>query len=556
MPREQTRQVNRLEVATNAGPRADFAVMASPTARAERASMSPEVEGLMRGLSSMNSALRAGEADREQTAANERSGGRDFAKSGGKAEDAQSRGKSFLEGYTEGSGEASAIADAQELAARYQSDVDKQETDISQFVGQFYNDKMKGNQDPVFRRGYDRIFAAEAMQLRSKHGEGLAVAIVDKKRADAQRRIDFTYNQRRLKGEPVGEEFLAQISAIGDDARLTGRERDDSLFLTLKQYSDGGDDTVWAVAKLPRKDSKTGNPMPALYDNPHWKEKIDAAEKQAKATWLAGKKRASQEEKDDRENRQNEALGVLIQKGMAGDIEGATAEANKLLQNRTLFTRQDDIVNALALFKKGTDLVEKPGEAEAENAHLIGIYEGKLSKPSQIANLQDVGVMGKRRLISSLNSYTAQQQTLANSARSARAAEAANANNWTRNPQFKASTDFLKDQLRPAKGPLSDFTQSDISERAAQSMAEREFINWMASNPTADDTTINQKSTEIVKRYRDARSPDDAQGTIARMGIPYRNMRELYAAKDSIDPQTYQMFRSVLMPLETKGNKK
>jgi hypothetical protein len=557
MPREQTRKIDTLNLGAPGGSEAQYGVFARQTGQAERAVMSPEVEGLLKGLSSLTGAVAATQSARDAASAKEIAAGRDFAKSGGAKADAEGRGKPFLEGYIEGSGEAAAIADAEELSATYQGEVPKDAPDIQQFVGEFYQKKMKGQQDPVFQRGYDRIFGAEAMRLRTKHGEGLALGLVDKKMTEAQARISYAARTLVGQGKPLREEFLAAVNTVAGEVALSGIEKDELIVRTLEEYAAQGVSSVFEITKAPRKDPKTGAFIPPMYDNPRWRERIERGVREAERISLAKETARAKAEKEERETRQEEVIGSIIQAVAAGKVEEGRAIAAKAIQNPALFSRATDIVNALRAVDTAQDFIKQPGQEEAENVHLMAIYEGKITKQSQIAALKDVDGMGRRRLITSLNTWLSQQRSEAAAARAAGSRE----NDWVRNPQFRASVDLLKDQLKPAKGPFSDFTDADQADRAAQAMAEREMINWMASNPTAGDTDINAKSIEIVKRYKDARgdpnSPEQATARLNRMGIPYRNVRELVAAheKGLVDPQSFQLFLSVLEPLEKRKPK-
>jgi hypothetical protein len=561
MPREQTRRTPGMNLAAPGGQSAQLGVFASPTARAGTAAMSPEVEGLLKGLSSLSAAVQVTDGERKAAEAKEAAAGRDSARAGGSREAAAARSRTFLEGFIEGSGEAAAIADAQELAAEYETNAPKDSPDISEFVGTFYQKKMKGADDPVFRRGYDRIFGSEAMKLRSKHGEGLAVGLVDRKMTEAQTRIDYAARTLVGQGKPLGDEFLAAVNTIAGEVSLSGVEKDEAIMRTLEQYAAKGVPSVFEITRAPRKDPKTGAHIPPMYDNPRWRERIERGVREAERIALAKETAERKAAEEDRKNRQEEVIGRILQLGLSGQGEKAREIASQALQNRNLFTSGTDIANALRVVDDSLEKAESPAQQAAENTHLISIYEGKLTRQSQIAGLTDVGVMGKRRLITSLSAYLSQQRTEAAASRAASAQERAAGNEWTRNPQFRASVDLLKDQLRPNKSPFSDFTPTDEADRAAQAMAEREYINWMASNPTASDTDVNAKSVEIVQRYKAARGdPNDAtsaQARLDRLGIPYRNTRELLAAHDRglVDPQTFQLFLSVLGPMDKRTTK-
>jgi hypothetical protein len=576
MARQQDTRIRALAGLEAGGGRSvGLGVYASPTATPGKAQMSPEVEGMLRGLNMLSSAVtqNANEKERQaaETARADRAGGRDFAKSGGKREEAEAKGKSFLEGYLEGSGEAAAISDAEELAARYQSDVDKRDPDIAKFIGEFYQGKMKGSTDPVFQRGYDRVFGAEALKLRSKHGEGLALQVIDKKRTEAQQRINYIARMFVSEGRPLGTEFLSAANVIARDSALSNIEKDEAILLTLESYGSKGVPSVFEVTRAPRVDDKTGQILPSMHDNPRWRERIERGEREAARIQLKQDEADLKAAKEDRNRRQQEVIGEIVQRGLAGDREGARELASKALQNRNLFTRGDEVTAALKMVTDADDDIEKmttAGEGEVENEILMGIYTGKVTEATDISNRTDLGVASKRRLATSLFTWQSQQRQADAQIKAAQAAgraseaqaRAADRAVFT-DPEFKASSDWLKDQLRPSKSIFMGMdSDADRAEVAALASAERELINWRAANRDADAVASQAKAQEIVKRHREmSGNPNDMdfqRHRAARMGIPYETVRELLAAHAAgkVDPLTFQMFLPVLKDLE-KGKK-
>lgn len=570
MARQQETRIRGLAaLGQPAGRTAAIGVYASPTATPGRAQMSPEVEGMMRGLNTLTAAVNATANETEQQ---DRSTGRDFAKAGGAKEEAEKKGKSFMEGFLEGSGEAAAITDAEELAARYQSDVDKNDPDIAKFVGQFYQDKMKGSTDPVFRRGYDRIFGAEAMRLRSKHGEGLALGVVDRKLTQAQQRIDYFARTFVSAGKPLDAEFLAGVNVIAGESALSNIEKDEAILLTLESYGAQGVPSVFEITRAPRVDSRTGQILPSIFDNPRWRERIEKGEREAARIEMAKATAEEKANKEDREGRQQEVVGQILQLGLSGDREGARALATKALQNRSLFSRGNDIAAALKMVTDADDDMEKmtsAGEGEIENEVLMGIYTGKVAKVTDISGRTDIGSSSKRRLVTSLFSWQSQQRIADAQVRSSQAAgraaaaqEAAARRQVFSDPEFVATRGWVKDQLRPRRPDFSITPETDLdrAESRARSTAERELINWISSNKSADPVAIQSKAIEIVKRYKElGGDPNDDAYQAARaerLGIPYRSVRELVAAHDAgkVDPLTFQMALPILKGIE-KGKK-
>jgi hypothetical protein len=562
MPRMQTQRVNPIGLGAPGESSVRSGVFAAPNAQAGKAVMSPEVEGLLRGLSSLSAANAAVENDRERDRAKETAAGRDFGRSGGQRGDAEVRGKSFMEGYIEGGGEAAAIADAEELAARYQSDVPKDAADIQQFVGEFYQGKMKGNKDPVFQRGYDRIFGAEALKLRSKHGEGLALALVDKRMTEAQTRLDHAAKSLVGQGQPLGDAFLAAANTLATEVRLSPIEKDEMILRTVETYGGQGIAAAYEVTKAPRKDPVTGAYVPPMYDNPRWRERIEKGIREAERVALTKDTARLKAEEKAREDSQETAVGEVYQLMLSGKVEEGEAVAYKLMQNRSLFTRASEIHKFVSMIKQAATDISKPGELEAESTHLMSIYEGTLKTRLAISKLSDVGPATKMRLITRLDSHLSRLASDARDERRTSAAERTAAGAWSKDPIYKRAEDIIEDQLKPAKGPFADISNdpNSLADRDALALAKMELANLAAQNPGADAVQYQQWALDIVKRNRDARGDpmdDKTQRTrAARSGVPFKDMRELVAAKDRLDPQSYLMYRRILMPLEPQGKPK
>jgi hypothetical protein len=522
-------------------------------ANAERIPMSPEVEGLMRGLNALQPAFNAmGEAQRARASADQKEGVQ-FGKAGGGRDDAQSRGSDFFRGFLEGSGEAAGAQDAEGLLmAEYKSAGDKLDLNINELIGKVYQRQMKGQNDPDFRRGYDRAYAAAASKLRSKHGESVALAVNDEKLATAQTRIDFRVGQFRASGTPLGEGFLDAVNVIADEAKLSGREKDWALFLALRKYSAEGDASVWGVSQLPRKDPRTGQPFPSLYSNPFFKEKIDEEILKAKRAALDNSDRTERRIREDRQRRQDEALLPVLDLYLTGDEKGAEAKLAALSRDRTLFTNVSELVHMRGLIKRGADEITRPGEEEEETQVYLRIHEGRETQRSILEN----GALGQKAKVRALQYWRNEQSRLrqeSSSARQAAAAERSAENSWVRDPLFQADLDFIGKALIREKGLLDKMGPDDEAAKVGAAFARREFIAWVSQNTRASDDERRKKAIEIVEREKRARTATEdgkdptftPEMRLKLQGIPYRSREELLANADQHDARTLAAMMAV-----------
>lgn len=558
MPQPYQRRPERYSVPDAEGPRVLPTVSASPVDPVvEVRRVSPEVEGLLRGLSSLNSSLAQREAQDEREGEKRKADGRSFAAAGGSRADAEARGdKSFLEGFFEGEGAASAIKDAQEAEAAAQEELNRNGGDIHSYIGQFYQKKMAGQDNEAFRRGYDRVFGQEAMKIRAAFAERTAREVLDRNSQNAMMLIDRAVAMRYQKGQPLPPEILADVNRIAKDQGISNAAKDEMLFLTLKRYSEAGDADVWGVARVPRVDSKTGQPLPSMYSNPKWKERIDVEERQAKSIALAQANADRAALKEERVSRQQEAIGSLIQLGLDGKVDEATALKNRLLKDRTLFSRADEIESAMRLFDSSIKSVEKPGEKLAENRYLIEIYAGKLG-PMEILQKTDIGVDTQRSLIREWRSHQsmlkAEQSQAASAAAAARSASAAERTAYLAafsDPIFRSSTDNIERQLAPVRNRMMpNFGPVDSAHERQQTLAVQEFTAWRASNPNASRSELMAKEQEIVSRFLTSRKGDPSGVELLRLqGIPYRNHGQLLAAfeRGEITPDVFTKYNAIL----------
>lgn len=562
MPRESRTRIREIDprdrtLRSADGPREATKVSASPVAVVAKPDTNSEIEGFIKGLSELNPRLAAkfDESDRK-----DRSAGADAAKSGMSAEQARQRSKSFLEGYMEGSGEAAAIRDLSELQERYErGEVDKQYGDVNPLISGHYEQKMRGITDPVYRRGFDRIYSQGAQKLRQSHGENLARAAQDTARATAQVRIDYETRRAIEAGETLGPEYAARVGEIARDARLTTTEADEQLFLSLKRYSDEGNADVWAITELPRIDPHTGKETPGMYHNPVWKQKIDAARQHALTAGLARKEAQERAAKREREERQMVALMPVMDLYLAGDTEGANRELQRLSQDRSLFSRGDELVAFRRLARQAEVDIERPGEEGRVNDWMVEIYrEASPSMLMRIVNDEAISAKSKKSLLAEARAEMSRRRAEANDARRTAAAEKSSANAWVRDPQFDASRDNIRAALKPQKGMFDKIDDSDAALTRAAAQAEAEFINWNANNPNATAAERAEQSRVIIDRYRKQAEYVRPQGGIgdatraaevlARQGVPYRSHAELLAdyKAGTLDPDTFMHYSSIL----------
>lgn len=526
--------------------------VANPVAVAQAGNISDTTMGLVAGLSKFNPALAQHFAEQDQK---DGAAGANFARAGGTEEDAKKRGGSFLDGYLRGSGEAAAIADAQELTAAYYENANKTGAgDIEVFISEFYAEKMKGPKpNDTYKAGYDAIFARQAQALREAHGKQLAEDILDKARADALARVDYIANDLIASGKPLDESFLQEFSAITADAKLTGPDKNDVLFSVLSKFSREGRPDVWEVTKKKRVDPNTGAVVPAMYNVPKWKRMIDQEEAIAVRTQVAQQEKAEDAAREDRESRQQEAMMAVFDLAADGDHEGAAKLFDELSRNRSLFTRVDELRN---LRQITLDLMESEQEDvldQAENEWMLRIHS-RDADMRDILSAQDLNPKAKRRLLSFYRQVDQEDARQAREARLAKSQIAADKARRWQNPEFKADTDFIKDSLRSTPS-MTDLTGAGTeADQAARAAAERMFIAWYAENPDASTLERRKVASQIVKDFREAavlRKQNDVE-TMKYPELPYRTAAELLQAYERgiMSKDDFTLFASKIKELK------
>lgn len=551
MPRVSERRIQPNRIGDVESQRAVSAVAARPVGEAAKIPVDPEVEGLLRGLNTLQPVFEQAAQQRARQADADQKEGAAFGKAGGSRADAERRSREFLSGYLEGQGEAAGIADAEgKLVAAYESDFNKVDGDVNELIGKVYQAQMKGQNDPDFRRGYDRAFGTAATKLRAKHGETIALAVNDERLATAQTRIDFRVRQLKDMNVPLGDGLLQAVNEVGDQAALTGREKDMALYLTLKQHSRDGDASVWDVTKLPRVDSKTGGKLPSLYSNPFFKEKIDEEIVTAKRIALQKSDDEIRRLRESRQARQDAAMLPVVDLIIAGDKEGAERLLTALSKDRTLFTNTSELVNARNLVTRFEGEFSRPGEEAEETNVYLRIHEGKETQRSIMEN----GVLGQKAKVRALQYWRGEQSRLRQEAAAARTASAANENAWAKDPLFQADLDLIGKSLVREKGLMDPYTPEDEAAKVGGSLTKREFISWVAANPQASPDERRKKAIEIIDREQKVRNNPNfpAADRLRLQGVPFRTLSELKANAHLLDDQTLYAYMQILQNANRK----
>lgn len=516
-------------------------VIANPVAVAATGSVNHELQGFIKGLAEFRPELNAFLARKDDE---DRDAGANFALSGGSRNDANERGSSFVDGYLSGSGEAAAIRDAQEMNGKYHSEFDKENGSVNAFLGEFFDEKMKGAQNETYRKGYERVFAREAQALRQRHGLAESEGILDKARANATEIIGYVAQSRISEGRPLDEEFLTEFNSVADLNKISGPDRNDILFSTLLQYSKQGRADVWDVTKIRR-----GN-IPGMYNIPNWKVKIDAAEAEAHHINLQNEVAAERRAKEERNEKQNVAMMEVFDRSMSGDKEGAEKRLRELTMDRTLFTRVDELKALRDITVDLKDDVFEDSLDATENDWMLKIHS-RDAVMRDILMTDELNPKAKRRLMTFQRQVEQEDRRMVmDQARDAREARALKAQlkaqereKWN-NPMFKADLDYIKDSLRSGTSATDIMGLGSAADQSARAEAERLFVAWHAQNLNASPLDRRKVASQLVEDFKKAKAAreDTLSEDTLYPEIPYRTPAELNRALDAglIDIETYK----------------
>lgn len=403
----------------------------------------PEVEGFLKGMAQFTQQSGALFEERQGEV---KKSGRNAAKSGAALTGTEP--KTFVEGFQYGQGEAAAIADGEELAAKINSEFNSNTGNIEKFVQDFYMSKTQAL-DPKSKvaEGYNAVFSQAAQEFRRAITEKRAQEIVTTNEANAQARIDYIVDTAVRLGQPLSEAHLHHINAVASEQRIAGPRKDYMTFLALKKYSDQGMPEIWDVARLPRKDAVTGQDFPSIYANPKFKKDIDEAVVHATRTRLSNADAQDVRLRKAREEAREEAIAPAVRAALAGNEVEARRILDNVLTNTALFNRAEDIAKYADLVRKEVNETQRPNEKALAVNYMVDVRAGKLNVDKILA-LTDIGHNTKNELVRFYYSEVDRQRREAREQRVAESTIRANDRAYFSDPMLKQDLDYLDNATR------------------------------------------------------------------------------------------------------------
>lgn len=541
---QQTRGVGATNLPQARGQQVFSGVAAAPTGAVLKPRMSDATEGLLRGLGMLAQTTSAELAKEED---NLRRQGRAHAKAGGDRAAADAKPKSFLTGYLEGLGEAAAINDRSDLIQAYSTDFNKDDGDIEEFLGTFYQQRMKeGGITPEFREAYDAQFAKAADEVRAMHGEAVASNIIDTNRAAAQKRLDQAVEESMdvtsVTGAPLGAALIERWQKIAVDQRIPRKERNEMLYLSLLKYSQEGNPEVWEAARVDRVDPETGQKVDALYSIPEFKQRIDQAEAAARNIRQNRQERDERRAEKELKERQDVAMRDVLDRYYEGDTDGAMGVLKSLRGDRKLFPNASDLINLEKLVVSHGEDLRAPEWEEEEAEMMLEIHSGGVSE-RDILNA-DLGRLNKRRLLSYHRQVMADRRREAKDA----AADRRREEDVLRSKLVQADLQFIEDSL-PRLDSLTDVLGVE-ADQARMDVAEvkRRFTSIAFENPNLDYRQRREIAQRLIEEVQERRAMRQGNPSTALDRVPFKSYGELVRALDEsrITPADFLIYKSRL----------
>lgn len=537
MAQQRTRSIQSISVEPSRNQNVFTEVVAQPVAVPERASVSSDTMGLIRGLSQLNEGLSqwGAEWDRDEQAK-----GRAAARAGTeKDEDSSS---AFVKGYLEGSGEAAAIEDQAKLVEIYETQFPKDGSgDLEGFLAKFHQQAHQGAPDQRYLDGYNKQFGPAADALRKIHAEREVAAVLETHRANTQVAVDALISKYREGGSKDHTVFLSSFQQLMNDRMIPPSDRNDFLFATLNSLSERGDPEIWELAKKDRIDPKTGATIPSLYSIPSFRAKIDQAEQAAEAAQYAAFERQRREQERAREEAQDVALDTLFDAHRNGGMEAAQQVALALQQNKELFGRGNEILAIMKSLNEWDSAVTSATYDRSYNDWMNRIYTGRVSH-MDIANAPNMDGATRARLHAELRTLTSTRRIEAREARAEaraidqdkRAVEQARLERF-RDPLFQETVRRLDGSMPPIPESATEFIfggdKEELGQRyqMAAAQARQNIYRWWNDNPNATFADLEDYTTNSVNRFLE-RFSNEIEGFRAITAVeqqPYQDLDKL-----------------------------
>lgn len=297
----------------------------------------------------------------------------------------------FVKGYMTMDGYARAQEDGNAFREAYSTEFDREGGDFDQWARKWWGERARGvEQDRDFLMGYQDPMTKHIEDTRKEHLEYQAGQAVARQRSNALSLMDGEVRKVTDSGSLLSPEYVDILrKGVQRLYKVDNKEFDSMMFSTLKRLGDEGNPTVWEYTRKPRPDG-----TPGLYNNPAWKEKIDAAEIHARDVYLKNKERVGKELEKDREDRVEALVNPIINAAARGDYDSASLAYASLLQD------DHNPLNAkeVAQWKETLDGLrvkreETPEQEQNASQALLAIYSGKVTSERAVASMAHSGAI-------------------------------------------------------------------------------------------------------------------------------------------------------------------
>jgi hypothetical protein len=471
--------------------------------------VNPELDGLIQGLAAFNPALNnlakvRGENDEED-------GSQDRALGKPKKETASER---YVRGYMTMDGAVRAQADQQAILEAYQTTFDKETGNLEAFMAEQVNSRLKGMDDPAFRRGYERGLAPLVPALRKQHLEYHRERTVERVESNAISTIDGLVRDSLSRGEPVNQENLEKLKGFLSGTMGVSHSRfNDLLWSAVKRVGDEGNPGIYDIFKRRNADG-----TPGMYSIPAWREKIDQAQLFAQRTFLANEERVRVAQERLREERQEQAMDRVLDLLMDGKPQDAQTLFDEL--RRGTITRASDTAKFYRMFQDISKREATPAQQATMMNLMVEIAKGTMGYTDVLRAAMDADITHEQRLQVIREARAARSEARSEAraaqteARAARAEGLANVNAIFRSPEFDMGERYIRQSLASMPSPTDPMGEGTVFERQQRAAAVLEFSRL--ARTTNDPRELDRAREEIVKRYLARRTQWNNPGPGAR----------------------------------------
>lgn len=448
MPKQDKTAVSTREVMTPISRPEEQEVNARQVDFHNGVSVSPELDGLVKGLKQIQPKLNEFALFHGRKVAREdlQAGSAAAKRNEELAEDAS---RFFRQGYMNQRGLVEGEKFGGELLQKYNTEFNKDSGDIEKFIKENTQAEVEGLDDEDYGRGFGSNQGKYLDHIRTEQFKYQQIKITETVESDAMARLETAYDTRKSIGQPLNVNDLEQLrKELGQSFGVSNTRFNDLVFDVINKKGMAGDFAAYDLLKKNRPDGTKG-----MYHIPKWKAKIDKAQLASQNTYLAAEN--AQDKRDDkaRNSKQDEAMfGILLQ--AESDPEAAALAFDKLITDG-LF---EDATQYVKYKKLLTDVIDDEDGSPEQAANEAMLTSKILSNPNsvtfgQLANF-DLAPKQQVRLAGLIRSQRGEARTATNDG-------ASKSKKIYSSYQYTTAKDWIKDSLKPLKSEFKDFSDND-----------------------------------------------------------------------------------------------